>query len=230
MGFRVLIVRAALTLYLSVCAQCTIAPALAATTSSEPIRTTPSSISISVASGLTASVTLRLRKAGNDTHQYYIAANQPWISTTPARGTIQTIAGEMDALVVRIKTAGLALGSYSGIIYLLQSAPDGSTYVVRVPTTLRVVAAPVTPPPPPTPISPPPPAPTGPTAIVVTPSSLALSVIAGNTASGTLTLKKGWTDVRTYYISANNPWLWLEPPYGSTQTITTETHTSIPKP
>ena len=27
MGFRVLIVRAALTLYLSVCAQCTIAPA-----------------------------------------------------------------------------------------------------------------------------------------------------------------------------------------------------------
>ena len=59
--------------------------------------------------------------------------------------------------------------------------------------------------------------------IQFTPSSLSMTVAQGGTVSGTLSLKKSDTAQHTYFISANQSWIWLNPPYGSTQTISTET-------
>jgi hypothetical protein len=59
--------------------------------------------------------------------------------------------------------------------------------------------------------------------IQFTPSALSLTVAKGGTVSGTLSLKKSDTAQHTYFISANQSWIWLNPPYGSTQTISTET-------
>ena len=56
-----------------------------------------------------------------------------------------------------------------------------------------------------------------------TPSALSLTVAQGGTVTGSLSLKKSSTDQHTYLISTNQGWIWLNPPYGSTQTITTET-------
>lgn len=59
--------------------------------------------------------------------------------------------------------------------------------------------------------------------IQFTPSSLSLTVAQGGTVGGTLSLKKSDTAQHTYFISTNQSWIWLNPPYGSTQTISTET-------
>ena len=61
--------------------------------------------------------------------------------------------------------------------------------------------------------------------IQFSPSALSLTVAQGGTATGTLSLKKSDTAQHTYFISASQGWIWLNPPYGSTQTITTETDT-----
>ena len=59
--------------------------------------------------------------------------------------------------------------------------------------------------------------------IVTSPAALVLSAQKGQTAVGTLSLKKSSTDQHSYYLSTNQGWVWMNPPYGSTQTITTET-------
>ncbi|GAB1725004.1 MAG: hypothetical protein NTNFB01_39000 [Nitrospira sp.] len=61
------------------------------------------------------------------------------------------------------------------------------------------------------------------TAITSSPAALVLSAVKGQTAVGTLSLRKGGTDQHSYYLSTNQGWVWMNPPYGSTQTITTET-------
>jgi hypothetical protein len=53
-------------------------------------------------------------------------------------------------------------------------------------------------------------------------TALVLTAQKGNTAVGTLTLKKSSTDQHTYYLSTNQSWIWMNPPYGSTQSITSE--------
>ncbi len=40
---------------------------------------------------------------------------------------------------------------------------------------------------------------------------------------GTLTLRKSGTDQHVYSLSTSQSWVWMNPPYGSTQTISTET-------
>jgi hypothetical protein len=52
---------------------------------------------------------------------------------------------------------------------------------------------------------------------------LALSAPKGQTSVGTLTLRKSSSDQHSYYLSTNQSWVWMNPPYGSTQTISTET-------
>ena len=59
--------------------------------------------------------------------------------------------------------------------------------------------------------------------IVTSPSALVLQAQKGQTAVGTLSLKKSSTDQHTYYLSTNQSWVWMNPPYGSTQTISSET-------
>jgi hypothetical protein len=59
--------------------------------------------------------------------------------------------------------------------------------------------------------------------IQFTPSAVSITVPRGGTGTATLSLKKSDTAQHTYFISANQSWIWLNPPYGSTQTISTET-------
>jgi hypothetical protein len=137
----------------------------------------------------------------------------------PPYGSTQTITTETDQLVITAQTTGLAIGTHSAVVYISQSGPNNFHTLLRVPVTLTVTAGddagrgqgdraedqgskPV---------------PAGP--IQVTPGSLTLS---SANPSGTLTLRKGGSAQHTYSLSASQSWVWMNPPYGSTHTITTE--------
>ena len=162
----------------------------------------------------------------------------------PPYGSTQTISSETDQLVITAQTANLSAGAYSAVVYIVDSGPNNFNNMLRIPVTLTVTATPVlatpppppaaTPPPPPVVVAPPPPPPaavTPPpappvastTGMAASPVALALSAVKGQTAVGTLALRKGGTDQHTYYLSTNQSWIWMNPPYGSTQTISTET-------
>jgi hypothetical protein len=204
---------------------------------------------LTAAKGGTAVGTLALRKQGTAQHVYSLSTNQPWVWMNPPYGSTQTISTEADQLVITAQTANLPTGTHSAVVYIVESGPNNFRNMLRIPVTLTVTASPVappsptppavtpplakpvalTPPPPPTPVAvPPPPAPsptppapvttaTGP--IQVSPSSLSLTSAS---AVGTLTLRKTGTDQHVYSLSTNQPWIWMNPPYGSTQTISTE--------
>ncbi len=213
------------------------------------IQFTPSALSLSVAQGGTATGTLSLKKSDTAQHTYFISANQSWIWLNPPYGSTQTITTETDVLTVTVNTAtmGLSAGTYSGTIYIGQSGPGVST-TWRIPVTTTVTAAGTTPPPPPPSTTPPPPSTTPPPPPPSTtpppppsttppppppsgsltpmlqafPSALSLSAPKGSNATGIFNLQKSSTQQSTYSISANQSWTQLNPPYGSTQTITTE--------
>ncbi|MCS6291045.1 MAG: fibronectin type III domain-containing protein [Nitrospira sp.] len=216
----------------------------------------PMALALTAAKGNTAVGTLALRKGGTDQHTYYLSTNQSWVWMNPPYGSTQSIASETDQLIITAQTANLSAGTYSAVVYVVESGPNNFTNMLRIPVTLTVTASPVATPPPPPPAAPqavtppqpkpvvltppppppapatvpPPPAPappappapspvaTGP--IQVSPSSLALT---SANAVGTLSLRKPGTDQHVYSLSTSQGWVWLNPPYGSTQTISTET-------
>jgi hypothetical protein len=216
------------------------------------IQISPSAISLSVAQGGTASGTLTLKKSGSAQHTYFISANQSWIWLNPPYGSTQTIGAETDVLTVTVNTAsmGLSAGTYSGLVYIGESGPGGST-MWRIPvtatvtasgTTPRPIGSATTPPPPPSttpqppstqpppsatppPASAPPPPPVGSLAPMLKafPGALSLSAPKGANPSGVFNLQKSSSHQSVYGISTNQSWILLNPPYGSTQTITTET-------
>ena len=214
------------------------------------IQFTPSALSLTVAQGGTATGTLSLKKSDTAQHTYFISTNQGWIWLNPPYGSTQTITTETDTLTVTVNTSamGLGVGTYSGVVYIGQSGPGVST-TWRIPVTTTVTAAGTTPPPPPpsttpppppsttppppppatTPppppsTTPPPPPPTGSLTPLLQafPSALSLTAAKGNTATGVFNLQKSSTQQSSYSISAGQAWTGLNPPYGSTQTITTE--------
>jgi hypothetical protein len=221
-------------------------PALAQT-----IVSTPSALSLTVARGGTVSGTVTLRKSGTDQHSYLISTNQGWIWLNPAYGSTQTISTETDTVTVTVNTSamGLGVGTYSGVVYIGQSGPGVST-LLRIPVTTTVTAGGTTPPPPSPPAAtpppppsatppppppaatpppppaatPPPPPPTGSLSPMLKafPSALSLTAAKGGTATGVFNLQKSSTQPSSYSISANQAWTSMNPPYGSTHTITTE--------
>jgi len=189
--------------------------------------------------------TLSLKKTGTDLRSYYLSTNQGWVGMNPPYGSTLTIATETDHLVITAQPAGLAAGTYSAVVYVVDYGPNNSaTTVVRVPVTLTIAAtptasAPLPPPATPPAATPPPPAavtPPAPPAITpppvqngsltpllqAFPAALSLTAAKGTTVSGIVNLKKSSTQQSTYTITANQGWTQLNPPYGSTQTITTE--------
>src|SRR5574340_845313 len=202
------------------------------------IQVSPAALSLTSANPVG---TLGLKKSGTDLRSYYLSTNQGWVGMNPPYGSTLTISTETDQLVITAQTAGLAPGTYSGVVYVVDYGPNNSaTTVVRVPVTLTIAATPTAsapPPPPPTPpaatppppvaVTPPPPATTPPPPATVTGgliqvSPAALSLTSANPV-GTLNLSKSGTDRRTYSLSTNQGWVGMNPPYGSIQTITTET-------
>ncbi len=214
-----------------------------------PILPSPAALVLTASKGQTAVGTLQLKKSSTDQHTYYLSTNQPWVWMNPPYGSTQTITTETDQLVITAQTANLAAGTYTAVVYIVDSGPNNFTNMLRVPVSLTITATPVVSPPPPPPAAPPaitpvpnpvvlappppptpvvvPPPPTPPvvssTGIAVSPSALMLSAAKGQTAVGTFSLRKGGTDQHSYSLSTNQPWVWMNPPYGSTQTITTET-------
>jgi hypothetical protein len=204
----------------------------------------PSALSLTAAKGTTASGVFNLQKSSTQQSSYSISANQSWTALNPPYGSTQTITTEVDPITVSVNTASMNVGTYSGVVYIVESGPNGSQ-TLRIPVALNVTATGTTPPPPPPPPSsttppppppsttpppppstttPPPPPPTGSLTPMLQafPSALSLSTAKGNTVSGIFNLQKSSTQQSTYSISANQSWTALNPPYGSTQTITTE--------
>jgi hypothetical protein len=205
----------------------------------------PSALSLTAAKGSTASGVFNLQKSSTQQSTYSISANQSWTALNPPYGSTQTITTEIDPITVTVNTSAMNIGTYSGVVYIVESGPNGSQ-TLRIPVALNVTATGTTPPPPPPPPSsttppppppsttppppppsttpPPPPPPTGSLTPMLQafPSALSLSTAKGNTVSGIFNLQKSSTQQSTYSISANQSWTALNPPYGSTQTITTE--------
>ena len=48
--------------------------------------------------------------------------------------------------------------------------------------------------------------------VLPSPAALVLTAPKGQTAVGTLTLKKSSTDQHTYYLRTNQSWVWMNPP------------------
>ncbi len=205
----------------------------------------PAALSLSAAKGNTATGVFNLQKSSAQQSTYSISAGQGWTTLNPPYGSTQTITTEVDPITVSVNTASMNVGSYSGVVYIVESGPNGSQ-TLRIPVSLSVLAAGSTPPPPPpattpppaatpppppaaTPppppaATPPPPAPTGSLTPLMQafPSALSLTAAKGNTATGIFNLQKSSAQQSTYSISAGQGWTTLNPPYGSTQTITTE--------
>ncbi|WHZ22730.1 MAG: hypothetical protein OJF47_001842 [Nitrospira sp.] len=125
--------------------------------------------------------TLSLKKSGTDRRTYSLSANQGWTQLNPPYGSTLTISTETDQVVITAQTAGLAPGTYSGVVYIVDSGPTNIATTIRIPVTLTIAAgqtaspspsAPTSPsqptvttppPPPPSPTAPPPIAGTSPT-------------------------------------------------------------------
>jgi hypothetical protein len=204
----------------------------------------PAALSLSAPKGGTASGVFNLQKSSTQPSSYSISAGQSWTALNPPYGSTQTITTEIDPITVSVNTSSMNVGSYSGVVYIVESGPNGSQ-TLRIPVSLSVLAAGSTPPPPPPPptsttppppppsttppppppsTTPPPPPPSGSLRPLLQafPAALSLSAPKGGTASGVFNLQKSSTQQSTYSISAGQSWTALNPPYGSTQTITTE--------
>ena len=201
-----------------------------------PIVTNPSALFLTAQKGQNAVGTLTLQKSGTDQHTYYLSTSQSWVLMNPPYGSTRTLSTETDQLVITAQTSNLSPGSYSAVVYVVDSGPNNFTNMLRIPVMLTVTATPVaaspvaappapsavTPPPPPA-ATPPPPPTVATTGIVASPMALTLTAQKGQNAVGTLALRKGGTDQHSYYLSTNQSWVLMNPPYGSTQTLSTET-------
>ena len=116
-----------------------------------PILPSPAALVLTAAKGQTAVGTLALKKSSTDQHTYYLSTNQSWVWMNPPYGSTQTITTETDQLVITAQTATLAAGTYSAVVYIVDSGPNNFTNMLRVPISLTVTATPIaSPPPPPT--------------------------------------------------------------------------------
>ena len=154
-----------------------------------PIQVTPSALNLTSANNVG---TLTLRKTGTDQHAYSLSTNQAWIWMNPPYGSTQTITTEADQLVITAQTAGLAAGTYSGVVYIVESGPNNFANTLRIPVTFTVAAgssassAPTTPTQPAV-TSPPPPPPSPPSPVPVTPTpTSSASTTTPKTANATV--------------------------------------------
>ena len=79
---------------------------------------TPAALSLSSSNAVG---TLTLRKTGTDQHLYYISTNRSWVWMNPPHGSTQTITSETDQIVITAQPSGLAAGTYSAVVYIVES-------------------------------------------------------------------------------------------------------------
>ena len=124
--------------------------------------------------------TLTLRTTGTDQHTYSLSYSHPWVSLNPPYGSTHTISSEVDQIVVTAQAAGLAAGTYSAVVYIVESGPNNFSNTLRIPVTFTIAAGQTAAAAPSTPTQssvttppPPPPSPTAPLPVATTPSSTA---------------------------------------------------------
>ncbi|MBA5876271.1 MAG: hypothetical protein GDA66_17230 [Nitrospira sp. CR1.2] len=109
----------------------------------------------------------------------------------PPYGSTQTITSETDQIVITAQPAGLAAGTYTAVVYIVESGPNNFSNTLRIPITFTVTGGQTTSATPnkpsqPTVSTPPPPPPTPvPTPGQTTPSASA-STSSPKTASATV--------------------------------------------
>ncbi|HRB18382.1 MAG TPA: fibronectin type III domain-containing protein, partial [Nitrospira sp.] len=142
-----------------------------------PIQASPSSLALTSANAVG---TLSLRKTGTDQHVYSLSTSQGWVWLNPPYGSTQTISTETDQIVVTAKPTGLAAGTYSAVVYIVESGPNNFSNTLRIPVTFTIAAGQTAAAAPSTPTQssvttppPPPPSPTAPLPVATTPSSTA---------------------------------------------------------
>ena len=163
------------------------APPTTSSVTTGPIQVSPASLALTSANTVG---TLTLRKTGTDQHVYSISTSQSWIWMNPPYGSTQTITSETDQIVVTAQAAGLAAGTYSAVVYIVESGPNNFSNTLRIPVSFTVAAGQTAaaPPSPPTQSSvtsppPPPPSPSAPVPVATTPAA---SSSTPTTASATV--------------------------------------------
>ena len=147
----------------------------------------PAAMSLTAVKGNTVSGIFNLQKSSTQQSSYSISANQAWTALNPPYGSTQTITTEIDPITVTVNTSTMNVGSYTGVVYIVESGPNGSQ-TLRIPVSLSVLASGSTTPPPPPPSTTPPPPPSN-TKATLTWNAVASANLAGykvyiGTASG----------------------------------------------
>jgi hypothetical protein len=206
------------------------------------IQVSPSSLSATVAKGQSTTLTLNLQKSGTEQHFWEPKTNVTWVTLSPVYGSNNTITAEVDQARVIINIANMAIGTNSGVVYIMQSGP-GVSRIITVPVTVTVTQTgtttppsppppppasppPASPPPPPAsppPASPPPPPPSSlNSTITAFPAALSANVVKGQSTTLTLNLQKTGSTQHVWEPKTSVTWITLSPAYGSANTITTE--------
>jgi len=81
--------------------------------------------------------TIGVRNSGGGTLNYALASNAPWLTVNPPGGSSS---GQENSHTVSVTSAGLAVGSYNGIITI--TSPNASNSPLQVTVALRVGAVP----------------------------------------------------------------------------------------
>ncbi len=133
--------------------------------------------------------TLTIQNLGSGTMSYTLATDVTWLSLDPLSGSSS---GEANAITVTYSTASLAVGSYTGQIYVV--APGASNSPVTVPVYLTVLGPPN----------------------IVCPASLSASGQIGADAPPVpLTLQNSGFGSYAYTITSDSPWMEAQPAAGT---------------
>lgn len=125
------------------------------------IQATPTSLAVTLARESTATEVLRIRNSnGSQSMEYTVSTDQVWMNVNPQSGSSS---GEEDVIEVSFNPGTLPIGIYTGAITVTADSAQNSPITILV--TMSVTDVP-------------------PAIISVSPSSLEISLVEGNTAGG----------------------------------------------
>lgn len=135
---------------------------------------------------------------GSGSLNFTASDDAPWMSVTPTSGPAA------QDITVSLDTSGLAAGTYTGTVTVAAAGANGSPKLIPVTLTLTAPAPP---------------------ALVVTPTSLRFSAVAGgaNPATQSLTVANGGSGTLSYTASDDASWLSVAPASGSAPATLTAT-------
>jgi len=165
----------------------------------------PDSVTITAPQGTNGYGSFELQKSSSTTSSYYISTNRGWIWLNPPYGSTQSIATEVDLIEINAQTSGLAVGTYTGVVWIVESGPQGNQ-TLTIPVTYNVT----------TPGSNPPPPPPSP-AIGLSPTTLGFNIQEGGSSlSQNITLSNTVSgSTLVWSVSDNATWLSVSPSNGT---------------